>query len=86
MLECLGPSHQPEFCELGCVGAHSFHFVRLRPDSSEAGGRRCQGIDLKLDLHPRLRLLTSSALLQLSPDALEVSNMYIGIQGLGLLK
>lgn len=76
MLEFLGSAHQPEFCEAGCGAEHSFHYVRLRPDSCDAGGRRGQGIDLKLDLHPRLRLPTSDALLEVPPGALEVCGTY----------
>ena len=72
VLEPLSTSHQPEFCESCCTLEHSFHYVRLRPHRSTPVGLRGQWIDLKLDLHPRLRVERDRDLMHLDLEALEV--------------
>ena len=71
MVESIGVRHEEDCCEPGCKHEHAFHFVRVR--TQVPGARQQSGaIDLKLDLHRRLRALRPQALLQMTLPQLEV--------------
>ena len=70
-MESIGASHETDCCEPGCQQQHAFHYVRVRAHEDVA--RRPKGaVDLKLDLHPRMRVVHSQALLRMTPLQLEV--------------
>ncbi len=71
VVESIGVSHEVDCCESGCSEEHAFHYVRVR--ANEHAARREKGaIDLKLDLHPRLRAASPQALMRMTPSQLEV--------------
>jgi len=67
--EDLGSGHQEDICDPGCSQAHRYFYVRT--DARSAGpGRRA--VDLKVDLHPRLRVCSFDGCLGIPEDQLEV--------------
>ena len=75
-MESIGASHEEECCEAGCEQEHAFYFVRVRTPAVAA--RWQQGaVDLKLDLHPRLRAVRPQALLRMTAMQLEVRELNV---------
>lgn len=70
-MESIGVSHEEDCCEPGCQEQHAFHYVRVRANE-HAACRQKGAVDLKLDLHPRLRSASPQALLRMLPSQLEV--------------
>ena len=71
VVESIGASHEVDCCEPGCQEQHAFHYVRVRANE-HAACRQRGAVDLKLDLHPRLRALQPQALLRMTPSQLDV--------------
>ena len=67
MVEVLGAAHQDDCCDAGCRQEHAFHFVRVRAGVDLARRRHGAAIDLKLDLHPRLRASRPETLMCMTP-------------------
>ncbi len=72
MVEGLGAAHQDDCCDAGCRQEHAFHFVRVRAGVDVARRRQGAAIDLKLDLHPRLRASRPETLICMTQSELEV--------------
>jgi len=75
-LEDLGSGHQEDICEPGCVHPHRYFYVRTEAQASGGGGRRA--VDLKVDLHPRLRVGSFEECLAVPESQLEVDSILHG--------
>ena len=74
VVESLGARHEDDCCEPGCEQEHAFHYVRVRGHTNPPH-RHKGAVDLKLDLHPRLRVIHPQALLRMTPTQLEVCGL-----------
>ena len=72
VVEALDAAHQDDCCDAGCQQKHAFHFVRVRTSANHACSWRGAAIDLKLDLHPRVRASRPEALIRMTTAELEV--------------
>jgi hypothetical protein len=67
--EDLGSGHQEDVCDPGCTQAHRYFYART---DARSGGPGRRAVDLKVDLHPRLRLCSFDACLGIPESQLEV--------------